>query len=227
VKENLAKKLRVLRAAAGLTLDEVEQISGVTRETIGALEHGQRGAHTRTLEKLAEGYGVSLEYLVSSGPALADASSGKGEGSSGANRTVEADDVGVLLARLGAETMHLAEGDLPKMLEDARIEDILKVSREARLEASLLVPEIRRLLKDAKEGSSEYMKAMRVWGDAAARLHALRWLLRAKRGGKIEEIPIGVPNRVRDQGRAPRRDRLAYEATAEIEGLHELEVALG
>src|SRR5215212_1843883 len=29
------------------------------------------------------------------------------------------------------------------------IEDILKVSREARLEASLLVPEIRRLLKDA------------------------------------------------------------------------------
>jgi transcriptional regulator with XRE-family HTH domain len=70
VQESLAKKLRVLRADKGITLDEAEKLTGVTRETIGALEHAQRGAHTRTLEKIARGYDVPVEYLVSPGPAL-------------------------------------------------------------------------------------------------------------------------------------------------------------
>jgi transcriptional regulator with XRE-family HTH domain len=71
VQESLARKLRILRADKGITLDEAEKLTGVTRETIGALEHAQRGAHTRTLEKIAHGYDVSVEYLVSSEPALA------------------------------------------------------------------------------------------------------------------------------------------------------------
>jgi DNA-binding XRE family transcriptional regulator len=50
--ESLARKLRVLRAARGITLREAEKLTGVTRETLGALEHGQRGAYTSTLEKM-------------------------------------------------------------------------------------------------------------------------------------------------------------------------------
>jgi hypothetical protein len=40
--EALARKLRILRAARGITLAEAEELTGVTRETLGALEHGPR-----------------------------------------------------------------------------------------------------------------------------------------------------------------------------------------
>ena len=63
--ESLARKLRVLRAARGITLREAEKLTGVTRETLGALEHGQRGAYTSTLEKIARGYGVTVSALLS------------------------------------------------------------------------------------------------------------------------------------------------------------------
>src|SRR5215208_2314396 len=62
--ESLARKLRILRATRGITLGEAEELTGVTRETIGALEHGQRGAYTSTLEKIAKGYGVTLSALL-------------------------------------------------------------------------------------------------------------------------------------------------------------------
>ena len=63
--EALARKLRILRAARGITLAETEELTGVTRETLGALEHGQRGAYTSTLEKIARGYGVTVSALLS------------------------------------------------------------------------------------------------------------------------------------------------------------------
>jgi transcriptional regulator with XRE-family HTH domain len=63
--EALARKLRILRAARGITLAEAEELTGVTRETLGALEHGQRGAYTSTLEKIARGYGVTVSALLS------------------------------------------------------------------------------------------------------------------------------------------------------------------
>jgi|SRR5215207_10050496 len=62
--ESLARKLRVLRAARGITLAEAEELTGVTRETLGALEHGQRGAYTSTLEKIADGYGTTVSALL-------------------------------------------------------------------------------------------------------------------------------------------------------------------
>jgi transcriptional regulator with XRE-family HTH domain len=74
--ESLARKLRVLRAARGITLREAEELTGVTRETLGALEHGQRGAHTNTLQKIAEGYGITVGELLEE-PAVA--SLGKAE----------------------------------------------------------------------------------------------------------------------------------------------------
>ncbi len=62
--ESLARKLRVLRAERGITLAEAEELTGVTRETLGALEHGQRGAYTSTLQKIAEGYGTTVGALL-------------------------------------------------------------------------------------------------------------------------------------------------------------------
>ena len=66
--ESLARRLRVLRAARGITLAEAEELTGVTRETLGALEHGQRGAYTSTLEKIARGYGVTASALLEEEP---------------------------------------------------------------------------------------------------------------------------------------------------------------
>jgi len=74
--ESLARKLRVLRAVRGITLREAEELTGVTRETLGALEHGQRGAYTNTLQKIAEGYGITVGELLEE-PAVA--SLGKAE----------------------------------------------------------------------------------------------------------------------------------------------------
>jgi transcriptional regulator with XRE-family HTH domain len=59
----LARKLRMLRAAEGITLAEVEERSGVTRESIGELERGKRIPFGSTLQKLARAYGVSLAEL--------------------------------------------------------------------------------------------------------------------------------------------------------------------
>jgi transcriptional regulator with XRE-family HTH domain len=64
MQEILARKLRVLRAERGITLQEAEELTGVTRETLGALEHGQRGAYTNTLQKIAKGYGVTVGELL-------------------------------------------------------------------------------------------------------------------------------------------------------------------
>src|SRR5215218_7399676 len=66
--EALARKLRILRAARGITLAEAEELTGVTRETLGALEHGQRGAYTSTLEKIADGYGTTVGALLTEEP---------------------------------------------------------------------------------------------------------------------------------------------------------------
>src|SRR5215212_3779947 len=62
--EPLARNLRVLRAERGIGLQEAEDLTGVTRETIAALERGQRGVYSVTLRKLAEGYGVTLSELL-------------------------------------------------------------------------------------------------------------------------------------------------------------------
>ena len=68
--DELARNLRVLRAARGITLEEAEELTGVTRETLGALEHGQRGANTTTLSKIAEGYDVTVSDLLEGTPTL-------------------------------------------------------------------------------------------------------------------------------------------------------------
>jgi transcriptional regulator with XRE-family HTH domain len=52
------------RHRAGLTLRELEKVSGVKNTTISELENGRRGAQGRTVRKLAEALGVTPKDLV-------------------------------------------------------------------------------------------------------------------------------------------------------------------
>ena len=70
IQEPLAEKLRVLRARRGLTLTDAEELTGVTRETLGDLERGKRRPYMPTLTKIARGYGVPVEELLVEEPTL-------------------------------------------------------------------------------------------------------------------------------------------------------------
>jgi transcriptional regulator with XRE-family HTH domain len=64
MQRSLPRKLRVLRAERGLTLRQVEALTGVAKETLSDLERGKRRPHDTTLARLAEGYGVGLDELM-------------------------------------------------------------------------------------------------------------------------------------------------------------------
>jgi transcriptional regulator with XRE-family HTH domain len=61
---SLARKLRVLRAERGLSVREVESLSGVAKETVSRAERGERQPLDRTLAKLARLYEVPLDDLL-------------------------------------------------------------------------------------------------------------------------------------------------------------------
>lgn len=58
------QKLRVLRAQAGLTLRELEERSGISKDAISEIERGLRNPRTSTLVKLADGLGVDHSELI-------------------------------------------------------------------------------------------------------------------------------------------------------------------
>ena len=60
-------KLRELRHRRVLTLQELEERSGVAYNTIWRLENGKTGAQPRTIRKLAAALGVDAEELVKAG----------------------------------------------------------------------------------------------------------------------------------------------------------------
>ena len=62
-------KLRELRHKRVLTLQELEERSGVAYNTIWRLENGKTGAQPRTIRKLAVALGVEPEELVKAGGA--------------------------------------------------------------------------------------------------------------------------------------------------------------
>jgi transcriptional regulator with XRE-family HTH domain len=64
MQEELARKLRSIRGERGLSLRQAERVTGITRETLAALERGERSAFMSTLEKIAAGYQIPLESLV-------------------------------------------------------------------------------------------------------------------------------------------------------------------
>jgi len=63
-KDILGHNLKMLRTDRGITLAEAEELTGVTQETLSALERGQRGAYTATLRKIADAYGIDLGDLL-------------------------------------------------------------------------------------------------------------------------------------------------------------------
>ena len=63
-RKSLARKLRVLRAERGLTLRQVEDITGVDKHTISNVERGESKPYDATLARLARGYGVPVSELL-------------------------------------------------------------------------------------------------------------------------------------------------------------------
>jgi transcriptional regulator with XRE-family HTH domain len=64
--KNLAafgKKLATMRLERDLTQDQLADKTGLSIDTIGALEQGRRWARLTTLHKLAKGLGTSTDQL--------------------------------------------------------------------------------------------------------------------------------------------------------------------
>ena len=59
------QRLRQLRQQKVLSMRELEEISGVSYNTVWRLETGKTGAHPRTIRKLAEALGVEPHELIS------------------------------------------------------------------------------------------------------------------------------------------------------------------
>lgn len=67
----IARRLRELRAAAGLSLDALAQKSGVSRSNISLIERGQSSPTAVVLDKLSCALGVSVASLFEAAPAAA------------------------------------------------------------------------------------------------------------------------------------------------------------
>ena len=58
------RKLQVLRAERRLTVREVAELSGVTKETISRAERGKQRPYVHTLAKLSRAYGIHHRELL-------------------------------------------------------------------------------------------------------------------------------------------------------------------
>jgi transcriptional regulator with XRE-family HTH domain len=58
------ERLRELRREQVLSLRELEEMSGVSYNTIWRIEDSRQGAHPRTIRKLAEALGVEPIELI-------------------------------------------------------------------------------------------------------------------------------------------------------------------
>lgn len=59
-----AKRLRELRRDRVLSMRELEELAGISYNTIWRIEAGQQGAHPRTIRKLAEALKVEPRELL-------------------------------------------------------------------------------------------------------------------------------------------------------------------
>lgn len=58
------ERLKELRKLRALSQQELAEAAGIGRATLSRIERGETGAHGRTLRRLAEALGVSVEELV-------------------------------------------------------------------------------------------------------------------------------------------------------------------
>ena len=63
-KENIAKKLRMLRAEYNLTQSDVANKLGITQQTYSKYENQTINMDTETIIKICDLYGVSSDYLL-------------------------------------------------------------------------------------------------------------------------------------------------------------------
>jgi len=66
-KTELGKRIRNLRGKAGLSLSELEAVSGIPKSTISKIENGHRNPRIETLYNIAKGLGVELKELFKTG----------------------------------------------------------------------------------------------------------------------------------------------------------------
>ena len=109
--ESLARKLRVLRAERGWTLNQAAERAGVQPETISDAEHGKRRPYTPTLTKIAKGYGVPIEELIQE-PALAGKAEAPASGPSLLERALDAARQDADNARKSINRLVASEGTL-------------------------------------------------------------------------------------------------------------------
>ena len=71
-KDEIGKKIRILRKTRGLTQEQLAEKLNVKRATISNYEIGRRSPHIKDLEDIAEALGVNLEYFGFGGSAAVD-----------------------------------------------------------------------------------------------------------------------------------------------------------
>lgn len=71
-KEEIGKKIRILRKTRGLTQEQLAEKLKVKRATISNYEIGRRSPHIKELEEISEALGVNLEYFGFGGSAAVD-----------------------------------------------------------------------------------------------------------------------------------------------------------
>lgn len=71
-KEEIGKKIKILRKTRGLTQQQLADKLNVKRATISNYEIGRRSPHIKELEVIAEALGVNLEYFGFGGSAAVD-----------------------------------------------------------------------------------------------------------------------------------------------------------
>lgn len=63
-KEIFASRLKTLRLEHGLLIKEVADIAGLTDSAYGNVESGRKGISVEALERIADYYNVSIDYLL-------------------------------------------------------------------------------------------------------------------------------------------------------------------
>ena len=71
-KEEIGKKIKILRKSRGLTQQQLADKLSVKRATISNYEIGRRSPHIKELEEIAEALGVGLDYFGFGGSAAID-----------------------------------------------------------------------------------------------------------------------------------------------------------
>lgn len=71
-KEEIGRKIRILRKTRGLTQQQLADKLNVKRATISNYEIGRRSPHIKELEAISEALGVNLEYFGFGGGAAVD-----------------------------------------------------------------------------------------------------------------------------------------------------------